>query len=235
MPKGGELNRATCNKICKTLHLAFKGKTTDEIYDILMEQLIRAIRQYDPHYSDKTRQVVETINDKLSQFQQITVLDVNRHLEFDATGHLRMLVRRGHLEKVAGPGRSKSYARSAAHWPPDAAIYSHPVGITYCIQKWFRCYLQGWSPRPCPTPPVSFRALVRFRPARSGHPGPAIPEPQRSVRGPTATWRSNRSKSLPMAMARASSFSSACCAWSKVTVMRPDSNRMPSGRFSNSC
>jgi hypothetical protein len=48
MPKGEKLNRATCSKICKTLHLAFKGKTTDEIYDVLMEQLIRAIRRYDP-------------------------------------------------------------------------------------------------------------------------------------------------------------------------------------------
>jgi hypothetical protein len=138
MPKGGELNRATCARICKTLHLAFKGKSTDEIYDILMEQLIRAIRQYDPNYSDKTRQVVEVINDKLSNFEQITILDVNRHLEFDAAGHLRMLVRRGHLEKVAEPGGSQSYVRNAALWPPNPNIYSHPVGITYCIQKWFR-------------------------------------------------------------------------------------------------
>jgi hypothetical protein len=76
-------------KTCKTLHLAFKTKTPDEIYDILMEQLIRAIRQYDHEYSTKTRQIVETINDKLSQFRQITILDVHRHLEFDCAGHDR--------------------------------------------------------------------------------------------------------------------------------------------------
>jgi hypothetical protein len=142
MPKGEKLNQATCSKICKTLHLAFKGKTTDEIYDVLMEQLIRAIRRYDPAYSDKTRQVVEMINGKLSHFREITLADVNRHLEFDGAGHLRMLVKRGHLETVVERGRITAYVRK--NWPPDASIYKHPVGITYCIQTWFRLYLQDW-------------------------------------------------------------------------------------------
>jgi hypothetical protein len=133
--------------ICKHLHLAFKGKTTDEIYDILMEQLLRTIRRYDPGYSDKTRLVVETINGKLSQFGQITLTDVNRHLEFDADRHLRMLVRRGYLEPVKERGRIAAYVRSQTAWPPDAGIYGNPVGITYCIQTWFRCYLQQWIAR----------------------------------------------------------------------------------------
>jgi hypothetical protein len=30
--------------------LAFKGKETTEIYDILMEQLLQAIQKYDPGY-----------------------------------------------------------------------------------------------------------------------------------------------------------------------------------------
>jgi hypothetical protein len=144
MPKGEKLNQATYSKISKHLHLAFKGKTTDEIYDVLMEQLIRAIRRYDPDYSDKTRQVVETINGKLSKFRQVTLLDVNRHLEFDCAGHLRMLVKRGHLATVVERGRIISYVRSKEHWPPDASVYRDPVGITYCIQMWYRCYLQQW-------------------------------------------------------------------------------------------
>ena len=49
------------------------------------------------------------------------------------------------------------------------------------------------------------------------------------------TWSSKQSKSLPIAMARASSFSNACWGWSKFTVMRPGSSRTPSGRFSNFC
>ena len=107
-----------------------------------MEQLIASIRQYDPEYSDKTRQVVETINGKLSRYRHITLVDVNRHLEFDCLGHLRMLVKRGHLAKVTEQGRIVAYERKL--WPPDESIYRNPVGITYCIQKWFRWYLQQW-------------------------------------------------------------------------------------------
>jgi hypothetical protein len=138
MSKGGTLNRATCLKICKTLHLAFKAKNTGEIYDVLMEQLIRSIRRYDPEYSDKTRQVVETINGKLSRFKQVTLVDVNRHLEFDCNSHLRMLVRRGHLETVT-ERRITAYERADRNWPPHTAIHNNPVGITYSIQTWLRC------------------------------------------------------------------------------------------------
>jgi hypothetical protein len=96
----------------------------------------------DGTYSDKTRQVVEIIDGKLSHFREITLTDVNRHLEFDGAGHLRMLVKRGHLETVVERGRITAYVRK--NWPPDASIYKHPVGITYCIQTWFRLYLQQW-------------------------------------------------------------------------------------------
>lgn len=50
------------------------------------------------------------------------------------------------------------------------------------------------------------------------------------------TQRSNRSKSLPMAIARASSFSSACCGWSKVTVVASAGRsweKLKSGRYSS--
>ena len=96
----------------------FKGKSAEEIYDILMEQLLKAIRKYNPDYSDQTRELVRTINEKLSRFKQFTLADVNRHLEFDALGHLRNLVRRGQLATFTGPnGRIAGYRR--ASWPPD--------------------------------------------------------------------------------------------------------------------
>ena len=47
--------------------------------------------------------------------------------------------------------------------------------------------------------------------------------------------RSNRAKSLLIAMAKASSFSSASCAMVNSTVTRPGSIRTPGGRFSNFC
>ena len=122
MPKGETLNRATCSKICKHLHLAFKTKTTDEIYDVLMEQLICVIRRYDPEYSVKTQQVVETINGKLSRFQQITLVDVNRHLEFDCHRYIRLLGRLGVplLGQTAGAWSIKQFiawTRSAIRIP----------------------------------------------------------------------------------------------------------------------
>jgi len=71
--------------------------------------------------------------------RKIMVAVVNRHLEFDGVGHLRLLVRRGHLQAV-GKGE---YERTGS-WPPPAKLWSKPVGITNCVQTWFRYYLQQW-------------------------------------------------------------------------------------------
>lgn len=45
LPRGAALSRVTVSKAVRHLHLAFKGKETTEIYDILMEQLLRAIQK----------------------------------------------------------------------------------------------------------------------------------------------------------------------------------------------
>lgn len=62
LPKGAPLSTVTASKVVRHLHLAFKGKTTEEIYDILMEQLLRAIQKYDPAYTEKVKLVAEVIN-----------------------------------------------------------------------------------------------------------------------------------------------------------------------------
>ena len=64
LPKGTKFSRTSVMNVCRSLHLAFKGMETEEIYDILMEQLLRAARKYDPFYSDKAGKVVEVINRK---------------------------------------------------------------------------------------------------------------------------------------------------------------------------
>ena len=113
--------------------------TAAEIYDILMEQLLRAIRKYDPAYKEKMKQIVEIINEKLIDRNQFSAADVNRHLEFDAIKYLRNLVGRGHLETVGGG----VFQRAA--WPPPAALLEgEPIGLTYCIQRWFKYYLNQW-------------------------------------------------------------------------------------------
>ncbi len=53
---------------------------------------------------------------------------------FDADRFLRMLV-----ETVGGG----VFQRAA--WPPPAALLEgEPIGLTYCVQTWFRYYLQQW-------------------------------------------------------------------------------------------
>jgi hypothetical protein len=108
----------------------------------LPEQLLRAIRKYDPGYSEKVKLIVEVIDEKLGDRKQFCVADLGRHLEFNATSHLRMLVRRGHL---AGAGQKGEPGFQRADWPPPASLFDNgPIGLTYCVQMWFRYYLQQW-------------------------------------------------------------------------------------------
>ena len=107
LPKGQSLNWHTMNIIVKGFHLAFKGMETEEIYDILMEQLVATIKGYDPQYTEKVRLAVEAIENGLSTKKQFSFADVNRHLDFDCNRYIRLLGRLGfHLlgSKTARPG-----------------------------------------------------------------------------------------------------------------------------------
>src|ERR1035437_6930759 len=46
LPKGERLNWRTVMKVVRHFHLAFKGMDTEEVYDILMAQLVAAINKY---------------------------------------------------------------------------------------------------------------------------------------------------------------------------------------------
>jgi len=108
MPEGVSCNRNTAGKAVRHLHLAFKGKTTEEIYDVLMMQLVRAIQKYDPSYTDEVRVVAEKIEDAFQK--QFTILELNGRLDFDGNRYVRLLCRRGFLEAVKG---GKGFIRSA--------------------------------------------------------------------------------------------------------------------------
>ena len=89
------------------------------------------------------------IREQFARRKQFSAVDVSRHLEFDADRFLRLLVRHGYLETVG-----KGIFQRAA-WPtPAAFLQGEPIGLTYCVQTWFRYYLQQWitdsmSARPC--------------------------------------------------------------------------------------
>jgi len=100
LPKGQKPVHGTLSKAAKTLHLAFKGMETEEIYDVLMTHLISAINGYDPHYKRKVKLVAEVIRNELSKRKEFTTADVNCHLDLDSNRYLRLLVRVGFLRPV---------------------------------------------------------------------------------------------------------------------------------------
>lgn len=114
MPKGNQPNRQVLSAVVRHLHLAFKNMETEELYDVLMEQMVRAINQYDPTYTEKVKLVVEAINNELSKRTQFAGTDVNRYLEFDCSRHIRLLCRRGFLTSNEKTGREEQGIFSGA-------------------------------------------------------------------------------------------------------------------------
>ena len=55
MPKGGKLDLETARWIARSLHLAFKGMNSGEVYDVLMQQFLVAVAKYDPVFSMRSR------------------------------------------------------------------------------------------------------------------------------------------------------------------------------------
>lgn len=97
LPKGSTLNWHTMNRIVKGFHLAFKGMETEEIYDILIAQMVATIKGYDPTYTDKVKRLVEVIQNELSKKPSLNFADVNGHLDFDCNRYIRLLGRLGFL------------------------------------------------------------------------------------------------------------------------------------------
>jgi hypothetical protein len=121
LPKGEQLNKQTASKVVRHFHLAFKGMETEEVYDVLMEQLIAALNGYDPNYKQKVKLVVETVENELSKQKQFSSDDIGRYLEFDCTRHLRLLARSGFIQVVSG-GKEKLPRTPKPHLSPGAAL-----------------------------------------------------------------------------------------------------------------
>lgn len=145
LPKGGKLDMGTARSIARSLHLAFKGMDSGEVYDVLMQQFLIAAAKYDPGYTEKVKRVAGCIDHELSKYKQIRVVDVNRHLELNGDRYLRKLSSRGFLEPVKEKGGKISGWVRSGKWPPPAGFFeSGPVGFAYYVQTWFRYYLQQW-------------------------------------------------------------------------------------------
>lgn len=143
-------------EICRTLHLAFKQSTTDDIYDSLLMCLMRAVKKYDPFYVDKLKKVCDIIDVKckgkqrrVGKVPEFTALEVGKKTGTDPNSYLRKLVKRGHLRSIADSKRKViGYRRDPKNWPPSTVLFkSGPVGFTYAVQTYFRFYLHEYITR----------------------------------------------------------------------------------------
>jgi hypothetical protein len=136
--RGSDHSKARTEATCKTLHLAFKQQTSEDIYDTLVFCFVKAVRQYDPYYKDKTKQVCEVIGGFPKQF---TIEQLEARMGFDCGGILRALAGKGFLASIIGKKKVVGYRRGPK-WPAPVEYFkSGPIGFVYVIQMWFRYYL----------------------------------------------------------------------------------------------
>jgi len=137
-PRGSASSPEQINASCKMLHLAFKGQSTEEIYDTLAFCFMRAARRYDPYYSDKTKKVCEEVNALPKQFNKE---QLQERIDFDPTGILRALVRKNFLASITDKKKVVGYTTGSAWPPPSSYFKSGPVGFVYMHQQRFRYFV----------------------------------------------------------------------------------------------
>lgn len=133
LPRGEKTTKKNVLAAVRQLHLAFKTMETDEVYDVLMEQLLKAAAKYDPAYTEKVKRVVEVIDHALSGSKCFHAADLGRHLEYDAPRYLRLLCRRGFLVSRKEAGEKTAVYSRASSWPPPDEFFAS--AFTYCLQK----------------------------------------------------------------------------------------------------
>lgn len=149
-PNRDDRSSAAYGEICRTLHLAFKQSTTEDIYDSLLICLIRAIKKYDPRYVEKLKKACDIIDGlckgksrRTGTIPEFAGRDVSAKMGMDCNSYLRKLVKRGYLRSIADNKKKViGYRRDPKNWPPPPVLFkSGPVGFTYAVQTYFRYYL----------------------------------------------------------------------------------------------
>ncbi|MGI4816329.1 MAG: RNA polymerase sigma factor [Janthinobacterium lividum] len=144
MPSGSGDNYGTLTQVCKTLHLAFKQQTTDDVYDVMVICFLKAIKKYDPFYHLKIKQVSEYLNEKFLTKGSIDVNSVTEDVGYPASHCLKWLARKGFLEAILSEKKITAYRRGEV-WPiPDKTFSTEPIGFTYFVHMWFRYYLNDY-------------------------------------------------------------------------------------------
>lgn len=146
VPKGTKTTGFGLAKTARTLYLAFKGMETEEVYNVLVSCLIRALQRYDPTYTDKVKKAVEAVDSLITPLQpMVTSKQITEAAGFNCSRLCKMLVRRGYLERVEKPGKAKVKYLRKLNWPPDESLFnSGPIGLPYFVSFYFRHYLQQY-------------------------------------------------------------------------------------------
>ena len=152
MPRTSNFNdRLALLAACRTLHLAFKQMTGDDIYDTLVFCMIKALNKYDPCYTDKVKLICEVISAlPLSRFKARSLKEfdadsISEAVGFNSSVYLRMLVNKEHLASVTGSKKKVIGYRRGKNWPPPESFFeSGPIGFTYFLPRYFRYYLHDY-------------------------------------------------------------------------------------------
>lgn len=157
--KGKVKSSQVYGEVCRTLHLAFKQSTTDDVYDSLLMCLMRAIEKYDPKYVEKLKKVCDIIDVKckgkprrMGTTPEFTAREICIKMgKFgkDTNSYLRKLVKRKHLYSISNSKKKViGYRRNPEGWPPPPVLFKQgPVGFTYAVQTYFRFYLHEYITR----------------------------------------------------------------------------------------
>jgi hypothetical protein len=140
MSKNQPVNYVTLSATCRTLHLAFKQQTPDDIYDVMVTCFLRTCQKYDPDYHTR----IKTVYDCLVKLGTLSfdVEIVNEQVGFDCKRVLDWLSRKEVLTvKVNQEDSVRSYKRGTK-WKINKSFFeSGPIGFVYFCQRWFKYYL----------------------------------------------------------------------------------------------
>ena len=127
LPRGAAFNRTMAFQIVRQLHLTFKAMSADEMYDVLMEQLVLDVNKYDPGYAEKVRVTAGKIDEVCGDEDSFSAAGLNEHLEFDCDRYLRLPGRRPQAFSRVGPlGSRITFRPGSGHSRPPGVVLPQP-------------------------------------------------------------------------------------------------------------
>jgi hypothetical protein len=143
IPEQQKDNYLALSAACKTLHLAFKQQTPDDIYNVMIFCFMKACNKYDPTYHTKIKDVCLYL--KSIKKKKFDIESINQNFDYDVRRVLRWLWRKKILNAIKDQKNIISAYEKGAEWPPSEKLFhSGPIGFTYFAPSWFKYYLNEY-------------------------------------------------------------------------------------------